>query len=201
MKKFRVIIKFFKIKSYYFFSFKFFIFFVLFLCVNTKDKAFLKPLLAEVALTDINFFRVSPRLVRSHATFSFPNVISTYIFDIDIPKNAENNLHKIVINQQENTETITFFPDKTKAFIINQNQKSLALNSTLNVTNNQNEVIINLLQPAKQGDKIRLAIQARNPLYGGIYQFGVTVYPEGNNPQSLYLGIARFHFDMGGERF
>lgn len=201
MIKVQVIIKFLKTKIYSFFSSIFFIFLLLFLLINTKNNAFSKPLLSEVSTTDINFFRASPRLTRSHPTYTFPDVISTYIFEIEIPENAGNNVQKIVINQQINTETITFFPDKTKTFILNQGNKSLDVNSTLNVTNNQNEIMINLLQPAKPGQKLRLAIQARNPLYGGIYQFGVTVYPEGNNPQSLYLGIARFHFDMRGGRY
>ncbi|BAQ60936.1 hypothetical protein GM3708_1342 [Geminocystis sp. NIES-3708] len=200
MKIFQTIKNFVKSSNYFFFFAVFICFSDLFLLVNNQHKAFSKSLLTQVLATDINFFRASPRLIRSHPTYTFPDVISTYIFDIEIPENADNNLKKIVINQQQNTETITFFPDKTKAFILNKYQKPLDLNSTLNVSDNQNEIIINLLQPATPGDKIRLTIKARNPLYGGIYQFGITVYPEGNNPQSLYLGIARFHFDMRGGR-
>ncbi|WP_308254611.1 DUF2808 domain-containing protein [Geminocystis sp. GBBB08] len=169
--------------------------------VNTTNKRFLPLTLASVSATEINFFRASPRLTRSVATFTLPDVVSTYIFEIEIPENVGNNVQKIVINQQKNFETITFFPDDTRVFILTQNKQSLDVNSTLNVTNDKNEIIINLLQPAKPGEKLRLTIRARNPLYGGIYQFGVTIYPEGNNPQSLYLGIGRFHFDMRGGRF
>jgi hypothetical protein len=128
------------------------------------------------------------------------DVISTYIFEIEIPKNADNNLKKIVINQQKNLETITFFPEDSQAFIINGKDRIIDAEFTLN-TDGKNGIIINLLQPVKAGEKLKLAIKARNPIYGGIYQFGVTVYPEGNNPQSLYLGNARFSFDMRGGRF
>ncbi|NCO74331.1 MAG: DUF2808 domain-containing protein [Cyanobacteria bacterium] len=157
--------------------------------------------LAEVSPKQINFFLSSPRLTRAVSTFTLPNVISTYIFEIEIPENAGNNLQKIVINQQINTEIITFFPEKTKAYIINSPVKSLDINTRLNVNGNTNEIIIDLLSPVKPTEKVKLAIQGRNPLYGGIYQFGVTVYPQGNNPQSLYLGIGRFHFDTRGDRF
>lgn len=201
MTKIQVIIKLLKIRKYSFLSSSLLVFLLIFLFVNTKNSPFFQPTLAQVSSTDINFFRASPRLIRSHPTYTFSDVISTYIFEIEIPENAGNNIQKIVINQQINTEIITFFPDKTKAFILNEGKKSLDVNSILNITNNQNEIMINLLQSAKPGEKLRLAIQARNPLYGGIYQFGVTVYPEGNNPQSLYLGIARFHFDMRGGRY
>lgn len=201
MKNFQTIKKFVKGINYFYFFSIFICFSYLFLFISIQNKALSKSLLAQVSPTDINFFRASPRLIRSHSSYTLPDVISTYIFDIEVPENAGNNVQKIIINQQKNTETITFFPNKTKAFILDQNQKSLELNSTLNVSDNQNEIIINLLQSANPGDKIRLAIQGKNPLYGGIYQFGITVYPEGNNPQSLYLGIGRFHFDMRGGRF
>lgn len=195
----KLIIKFLEFKSYPLFSSIILVFFATFFFTN--NNIFSYPSSAQVSPRNLSFFRASPRLTRSVTTFSFADVISTYIFEIEIPQNAGNNLQKIIINQQKNTETITFFPDKTKVFILNQNQKPLDVNSTLNVNNNQNEIIINLSQPANPGDKIRLAIKAKNPLYGGIYQFGITVYPEGNNPQSLYLGIARFHFNMRGDRF
>lgn len=156
--------------------------------------------ITKVLAEEISFFRHSPRLVRSTPTFRMSDVISTYIFEIEIPKNADNNLTKVVINQQINLETITFFPENSKAFILNGKESSIDANFTLN-TDGKNEIIVNLLQPVKAGQKLKLAIKARNPIYGGIYQFGVTVYPEGNNPQSLYLGNARFSFDMHGGRF
>lgn len=149
----------------------------------------------KVLAQGISFFRYSPRLVRSNATFTMPDVISTYIFEIIIPENADNNLKKVVINQQINFETITLFPQESRAFIINSKTTEIKADFTLN-TDGKNEIIVNLLQPVKPGEKLKLAIKARNPLYSGIYQFGVTVYPEGNNPRSLYLGNARFSFDM-----
>lgn len=157
-------------------------------------------LITKVLAQEISFFRYSPRLVRSTPTFRMSDVISTYIFEIKIPENADNNLNKVVINQQANLETITFFSQDSKAFIINGKERSIEAKFTVN-TDGKNEIIVNLLQPVKAGEKLKLAIKARNPLYGGIYQFGVTVYPEGNNPQSLYLGNGRFSFDMRGSRF
>lgn len=157
-------------------------------------------LITKVLAQEISFFRYSPRLVRSTPIYRMSDVISTYIFEIEIPENADNNLEKVVINQQINLETITFFPEDSKAFIINGKESSIEANFTLD-TDGKNEIIVNLLQPVKAGEKLKLAIKARNPLYGGIYQFGVTVYPEGNNPQSLYLGNARFSFDMRGGRY
>jgi len=163
------------------------------------SKVSLHPVFAQ----EISFFRTSPQLVRTHSTFTYPDVISTYIFEIEIPKEADNSLSKIVINQQPNTETIDFFPEKTKTFIINNNQQKIIDNvkAVNNLDNNKNEIIIELNPSISAGNRVKLEVKARNPLYGGIYQFGVTVFPQGENPRSLYLGIARFHFDQPGERF
>jgi len=183
-------------KRYFLFS----LFYCLLLpLIFSVDKVGLNPVFAQ----EISFFRTSPRLVRSHSTFTFPNAISTYIFEIEIPKEAENSLNKIIINQQQNTETINFFPDKTKAFIINNNQQILIDNvkTTNNIDDNKNEIIIELNPSIPAGNRVKLEVKARNPLYGGIYQFGVTAYPQGENSRSLYLGIARFHFDQPGGRF
>ncbi|MGI0481703.1 DUF2808 domain-containing protein [Geminocystis sp. CENA526] len=185
-----------KYKYYKFLLFLFTYFFCEIIPLNYFQKSIFTTVLAQ----EISFFRYSPRLVRSNATFKMPDVISTYIFEIEIPENADNNLRKVVINQQINLETITFFPEDSKAFIINGKEREIEANFTLN-TEGKNEITVNLLQPVKAGEKLKLAIKARNPLYSGIYQFGVTVYPEGNNPRSLYLGNARFSFDMRGGRF
>ncbi|BAQ65263.1 DUF2808 domain-containing protein [Geminocystis sp. NIES-3709] len=186
----------FKYKIYRFLLVLFTYFFYEIVSIKYNQNLFISEVLAE----EISFFRTSPRLVRSNAVFKMPDVISTYIFEIEIPENADNNLNKVVINQQINLETITFFPEDSSAFIINGKESLIDTDFTLN-TDGKNEIIVDLLQPVKAGEKLKLAIKARNPLYGGIYQFGITVYPQGDNPQSLYLGNARFSFDMRGGRF
>ncbi len=150
---------------------------------------------------DFSFFRKSPRLSRAVTTYTLRNVLSSYIFEIEIPLEAKNNLTRVIINQQKNVETIKLFPNKTRAFIINGREEEIPVNVTLNRSNNLNELTINLVQPVSSGEKVRIKVRAINPIYGGIYQFGVTVFPEGNNPRSLYLGIGRFHFDQHGGRY
>lgn len=167
--------------------------------IFSVDKVGLNPVFAQ----EISFFRTSPRLVRSHSTFTFPNAISTYIFEIEIPKDAENSLHKVIINQQINTETINFFPENIRASIMGNNYQNQPVNveTTINIVGDKNEIIIKLEPSIPAGNRVKLEVKARNPLYGGIYQFGVTAYPQGENSRSLYLGIARFHFDQPGGRF
>ena len=168
--------------------------------------SFLLPtnlVIAESNPIQINFFRASPRLVGSNTSFHSRYVRSTYNFKIDIPVNADNNLGKIVINQQPNFEIIRLYPQETKVFILTENGDVLVEHSAKLIVDKSkdiNQITIDLLKPIPPGSKIKLALRARNPLYGGVYQFGVTVYPQGNNPRSLYLGIARFHFYTSGRR-
>ena len=170
-----------------------------FICLS-----FLAPtnlVIAQSSPTQINFFRASPRLVDSNTSFRSTYVRSTYNFKIDIPANAGNNLAKIVINQQPNFETIKLYPEKTKVFLLTPDGEipvKHSANLIVDKSKDINEITVDFLKPIPSGSKIKLALRARNPLYGGIYQFGVTVYPQGNNPRSLYLGIARFHFHQNG---
>lgn len=150
---------------------------------------------------EFSFFRASPRLVRSNTSFHSTNVWSRYNFYIDIPPQAENNLNQIVINQQTNLEIIKIYPEKTKVFLLTDRGDILLDNSTtlfVDKHENTSEIVINLPESIPAGSSIKIALRARNPLHGGIYQFGVAVYPEGYNPRSLYLGIARFHFYQHG---
>ncbi len=182
-------------------------FFYLLIIIQTLYFFIPEPIIAQetpletIKTEEINFFRKSPHLTRVMTTYRSPRAESYYIFEIDIPSEAENSLKKVIIEQQKNVEIIKVISQKTKAFIINKKEQEIPITVMLNVDNNQNKLTINLTQTVPAGNKIRLKIRAINPLYGGIYQFGVTVFPEGINPRSLYLGIGRLHFDQPGGRF
>ena len=160
------------------------------------------PVQANISKTkQISFFRSSPRLAKSYTSFSSTNVLSRYNFYIDIPSQAENNLSRIIINQQPNLEIIKIYPQKTKVFLLKDAGEILVSNSTdliVDKHENTSQIIINLSESIPAGSRLKIVLRAINPLYDGIYQFGVTVEPEGENPRSLYLGNARFHFYFDG---
>ena len=154
----------------------------------------------EATYQEPSFFLRSPRLVRSATTFRGPRAIASYLFAIEIPQNAGNNLQAVVISQQKNLEEVRFLPDRTRAFIGDTNGEEIAIDTVVEQDSNQNGVRVVFKEPVKPGQKVTLAIGGRNPLYGGIYQFGITVYPQGDNPKSLYLGTGRIHFSTPGGR-
>jgi hypothetical protein len=59
-----------------------------------------------------------------------------------------------------------------------------------------NEVTLVFDPPISPGKTVTVALKAaRNPLPGGIYLFGVTAFPPGENSSGLFLGYGRLHLD------
>jgi acyl dehydratase len=54
-------------------------------------------------------------------------------------------------------------------------------------------------QPVQPGTTVTVAVDAKaNPGFGGIYEFGVTAYPEGDQVVSQFLGYGRIAFQGTG---
>jgi Protein of unknown function (DUF2808) len=50
-------------------------------------------------------------------------------------------------------------------------------------------------QPVQPGSVVTLALQVdANPQIAGIYQFGVTAFPVGENSTGQFLGVERINF-------
>lgn len=159
------------------------------------------PTFAQSINQEISYFLKSPRLIDAVTTFRNRRAIATYYFTIKIPEDAGNSLKSVTINQQKNSEIIKFFPEKTKAFLGENKEEIISVNVSLTRNEEKNDIKIVFPESIKPGKTLIIGLRARNPLYGGIYQFGVTVYPQGNNPQPLYLGIGRIHFNSSGDYF
>ena len=48
--------------------------------------------------------------------------------------------------------------------------------------------------PIEPGNTVTISVKPkRNPSRGGVYLFGVTAYPTGDNSQGMYLGSGRIY--------
>jgi hypothetical protein len=143
-------------------------------------------------------FTRSPRLIRTAASNSSANSPATYHFTIEVPENAGEALQAVTITQKKNPGTIKFDVSKSKAF----SGDSFAGGPNLSLANiggeettDAKEVTIVFDEPVQPGNTVTVALKAeRNPFGGGVYLFGVTAFPEGENSPGLYLGSGRFHF-------
>ncbi|WP_287138853.1 DUF2808 domain-containing protein, partial [Crocosphaera sp.] len=69
-----------------------------------------------------------------------------------------------------------------------------------NLDNNTIAVIFD--PPIPPGKTFTIAMKPKsNPEMSGNYQFAITAYPTGENPQGLYLGLGRLNFNQKGDRF
>ena len=151
-------------------------------------------------------FEKAPRLIRSAANFITRRSLAYYYFTIKLPSDAGESLKAVTIIQKANVEEITFFPSKTRAFFGDRFKKELSIplasaeSLASQESSESNGVKVVLEEPVEAGNTVTISLRARNPLYGGIYLFGVTAFPEGENSQGIYLGPGRIQYAISGGR-
>ena len=143
-------------------------------------------------------FESSPRLTRT-AVATYPGIgaLAQYHFTIAVPENAGKPLQAIKITQQENLERIRFDLSQSNAFAGERfaGGSAVSLASTGGTdSSNVNEVTIVFDPPVQPGSTVTIALRGKRPTWGGIYLFGVTAFPVGENSVGSYLGSGRMAF-------
>lgn len=150
------------------------------------------------------FFERSPTLVNFSATFqSVRTWGAKYYLTIVLPPALGAPLGKVTIQQQPNIQTIAFLLDQTFAFLGDRHQQGekLTLKSTT-FDPNTNTITVIFDPPVPPGNTVSIGLKpVQNPDYGGIYQFGITAYPPGENSPGLYLGVGRLAIYDAGDRW
>ena len=154
--------------------------------------------------TNTSYFSKAPRLLGASTTFNSVRATSAkYYFNIALPPEAQTNLQQVTIAQRQGQETIDFRLEDTVAYIGTNRRKENQI-TIADVTQNTDtgEITILLEKPISPGTTFTVGLKPkRNPFYDGVYLFGVTAFPQGNNPQGLYLGSGRLHFYRGSDGF
>jgi Protein of unknown function (DUF2808) len=140
-----------------------------------------------------------PALTRAAATETGASMSSTYEFTLTVPQDAGQPLKAVKIVQAENLETVKFDISHSQAFI----GERLTASSEIGLASiggeqpsNPGEAMIVFDQPVQPGSTVTIALAAqRNPNRGGVYLFGVTAYPAGENGLGQFLGFGRINFD------
>ncbi|MEC4892249.1 MAG: DUF2808 domain-containing protein [Oscillatoria sp. PMC 1051.18] len=142
-------------------------------------------------------FESAPRLLDAVTTYNNTGVwAAKYYFTIDLPADAGEPLGKVTIAQREGFEDIKFELEDTFAFVGTHRNKGKRLNvSQVNKNEETGAITVNFEPAIPPGTTFTVGLKPkRNPLYGGVYLFGVTVFPAAEIPYPLYIGVGRMHF-------
>ncbi len=147
------------------------------------------------------YFASPPRLGPVSTTNSAVDAwVVTYYFTVAVPANAGEPLGQVTIAQSEGSDRIRFSPQQITAFLgtRDRNTPRITLGSVIADRKTQT-VTVNFDPPVPPGQTVTLALSPeRNPLYGGVYLFGVTAFPEGTKTHGQFLGFGRLHFYESG---
>lgn len=149
-------------------------------------------------------FRKAPRLLDIYTTFNTVRFRgATYYFDIVISQEGEVPLQKVEIEQRRGQDEIKYKLEKTVAYLGTHRRKgdSLAL-ASVSQDEETKVITVEFANPLPPGTTFTVGLKPRrNPHFSGVYVFGVTAIPQGENPYGLYLGSRSLSFYSGYDRF
>ncbi|BAU11636.1 hypothetical protein LEP3755_21360 [Leptolyngbya sp. NIES-3755] len=142
-----------------------------------------------------SYFDHSPRLVRTTTNNVTSHALATYEFTIAVPPDAGAALQTVKIAQVENLDRVSFNSTHRRAYL----DEGVAKGQSVSLAaiggeqpNDRSETTVTFDPPIQPGQVVTVALDATlNPWHSGIYLFGVTAYPEGDQTSGLFLGFGR----------
>jgi len=146
------------------------------------------PTLADQLPNGKTTFDHAPRLVGASTTQLAAFVSGgTYEFTLTVPQDAGAPLQAVTISQAPNAQKVEFALNQSHAIA---NGATVPLASIGGAGNE--DITIAFAQPVQPGSTVTISLQAvQNPGTGGVYLFGVTAYPVGDQTHGLFLGYGR----------
>jgi hypothetical protein len=138
------------------------------------------------------------RLIESRTTRNLAgsgNV--TYYLQFDFPAAAEEPLDKVVVTLEEGRRDPTFAYqlDATRAVVNTATGDWVLPLGEVTQDAETKALSISFVPAVEPGGRITLALKpTRNPRFEGVYLFGITAFPVGDNVEPMLMGYARFHF-------
>ncbi|MEM9273784.1 MAG: DUF2808 domain-containing protein [Cyanobacteria bacterium P01_F01_bin.143] len=145
-------------------------------------------------------FSKAPRLLDIYSTFNSVRMRgATYYFDVTIPQDAGAPLQKVAIELRQGQEDIDYKLEKTVAYLGTHGRKGEEVAvETVSLEESTGIITVEFVEPLSPDTTFTVGLKPkRNPDYDGVYVFGVTVFPQGENPYGLYLGSRNLNFYSG----
>lgn len=172
---------------------------------NLTFSNFLTPPVEAVQLRDgKTYFVQLPMLLGAETTVNrIHSWNATYYFAIALPQNMGEPLQKLEIVQTEGFDGVNFYSNETIAYLQSPSGDRVAVASKTEILPSQDrdrsKITITFDPPIPANNQLNsqlvVAIRpVRNPRYDGVYLFGVTAFPQGDRPNSQFLGYGRLSF-------
>jgi Protein of unknown function (DUF2808) len=143
----------------------------------------------------------APHLLKVSAIHLEPAGVGTFYFTINVPASYGKSLEAIRISQISGGDRLINLDANQSKVVVGQrlarNSEVISLSAIGGPEDEKTGALtLAFAQPIMPGTTFTVAVEAvRNPVYGGIYQFGVTAYPVEDSSTGQYLGTGRVTFD------
>lgn len=161
------------------------------------------PMVQGVELSDGTVYFVSPPRLDPDSVYSTrtaPLALgATYYFTLEIPDDAGEPLSQVSIAQYGGNSVIQdvqFLSDESFAFggTRRDREEELTLGGS-SFDDESRTLLLTFDPPVEPGTTLTIGIRPRNnPRSEGVYLFGVTAYPPGDQIHGQFLGYARLQF-------
>ncbi|KAF3885887.1 MULTISPECIES: DUF2808 domain-containing protein [Nostocales] len=143
------------------------------------------------------YFTQPPRLEDVVTTYKDVYVWgATYYFTVSVPETAGEPLQKITINQREGADYIRFDLKDSRAFEGTRSERGQRVELKDASSDRKTKTIsLTFDPPLSPGKIVTVGLKPiRNPAVAGVYLFGVTAFPPGDNAHGQFLGYGRLQF-------
>lgn len=127
-----------------------------------------------------------------------------YYFTFTIPADAGEALQRVSITQRDGNSTfreVEFEPEETQAFVGSGRRGEPIPLGEVTWDDETETISVEFDPPVAPGTDVALRLEAeRNPRRGGVYLFGVTVFPEGELSRGQFIGFGRIHIYDDSDR-
>ncbi|NEQ42611.1 MAG: DUF2808 domain-containing protein [Leptolyngbya sp. SIOISBB] len=136
-----------------------------------------------------------PNLVEATTLDYAAGFEGTYHFVIEVPDNAGEALGAIVVTPRDHARDVVFNLDASEAQLSTAyaNGPRVELSSVGGRAENPDEVLVVFDDPVQPGETVTVSLETDYNPRGGVYLFGVTAYPAGDNSVGQFLGYGRIH--------
>lgn len=116
---------------------------------------------------------------------------STYYFTLTVPENAGESLQKVMIVPEDGPDRARFDVSQTEAVAKTSDREARVPLREVTQDPKTHAITVIFDQPVLPGSVVKIGLYARNPDVGGVYLYGVTAYPTGDQPYGQFLGYGR----------